>query len=147
MQSSYAVLSSCDKDAGQDLDRGRLAGAVGPDVADGLAALDREAHAIEGAPHVVLPREAAADGSQGTREAAVGSELPRQIAHLDEGHGCPPDGCVHLIVPVSGHHGCSRPVHAAVQRSAISGGNAAGGLTYMRFAQFGERSYLVRREA
>jgi hypothetical protein len=29
---------SGDKNAGQDLDRGRFAGAVGPDVADGLAA-------------------------------------------------------------------------------------------------------------
>ena len=37
-----------DEDAGQHLDRGRLAGAVGPEVRDRLAGLDAEVDVVDG---------------------------------------------------------------------------------------------------
>src|SRR5262249_49081484 len=74
-------------EAGEDLERGGLAGPVGAEERNHLARLDGETDAIDGADFLVLAPEQTADGAQKARvllEDAVGL---RQGGRFDHWHG------------------------------------------------------------
>src|SRR5699024_3981063 len=66
------------EDAGEHLDGGRLAGTVGTEVADELALVDGERHAVDGTGSDVLA------GEQGPQRAQRTVEPLRTVALLDE---------------------------------------------------------------
>jgi hypothetical protein len=72
------------QDAGQHLDRGGLAGAVGAEVADQLALLDVEADAVDRAGDGVLPGEEGAHPAEEARPPPRGTELFHQVPDPDD---------------------------------------------------------------
>jgi len=81
---------SRDEDAGQDLDRGRLAGAVGAEVGDRFTRCDGERDVVERRPGRVFTGHERADRAERTAEPFRLAELPFQVDEFDDGHDIPP---------------------------------------------------------
>ncbi len=77
------------EDAGEHLHRRGLAGAVGPDVADQLSALDTEACAVHGPPGLELGRQKRRDPPDDALGPRSHPELLGQLADLDVRHAFP----------------------------------------------------------
>ena len=96
------------EDAGEHLDRRGLAGAVRADVADQLAGLEREGHAVDRDPLLVFAREEGAQRAERSRRALASCERPCAGRALlrSAGHGDSPLRISSpVIVTVSNEYG------------------------------------------
>ena len=73
--------------AGEHLERGGLAGAVGPEEADELPFLDRKADVFHGGSLLVFATQQAAQRTEQPRLFLVSTEDSRESLHLDDGSG------------------------------------------------------------
>ncbi len=107
------------EDAGEDLDRGGLAGAVGPEVADEFAFPEREGDAVDRPRGDVAAGEEGAQAAEGTRDAFRAAELLDESVDFDGGSGH------HRTPPPAGggqaERGCGS-AHGAVRGRRGSGG-------------------------